>query len=147
MLESDGLCRDYTHDARGRLIQALRTCTGTGLTFTRYDFAYGPDNLRVETVRNGSVASGVTDQLTDGQRTYFLSAFGLDVVEALALHRQWLPQRRNGSGSALVRAVASPRACMSLRGAGRLSRIDFPLENRPQGGARSASLTTFQPLR
>ena len=68
MLESDGLCRDYTHDARGRLIQALRTCTGTGLTFTQVDFAYGPDNLRVETARKGSAASGVTGQLTDMQR-------------------------------------------------------------------------------
>jgi hypothetical protein len=33
------LPRDYTHDARGRLIQALRTCTGTGLIFTQVDFA------------------------------------------------------------------------------------------------------------
>ena len=28
MLESDGLCRDYTHDARGRLIRALRRLAG-----------------------------------------------------------------------------------------------------------------------
>jgi RHS repeat-associated protein len=89
----DGRDRTFVHDARGRMIRVL----GIGHSFARYDFAYGPDNLRVETVRNGSVASGVTGQLTDGQRTYFLSA-GAEEVADLTAGREWLAVYVPGAG-------------------------------------------------